>query len=79
MIEGSGGQRRHRQLDYEGRARVAVIGVPYCAGIETYLASRLVQEIGKGADFHDLANLPIKIGNLGQVVREISVCNHGVK
>lgn len=57
VAAGGEGRGRHRQLDYEGLARVAVIAAFYNAGIEIYLASRLVHEIGQETDFHKLANL----------------------
>lgn len=57
IADGGGGKGKHRQLDYEGLARAAVIGAFYSAGLEIYLASRLVQEIGDETSFHSLTNL----------------------
>ena len=57
VAAGGEGRGRHRQLDYEGLARVAVIVAFYNAGVEIYLASRLVHEIGEETNFHMLANL----------------------
>lgn len=57
VAEGGEGRGRHRQLDYEGLARSAVIAAFFDAGTEIYLASRLVHEIGEETSFHNLANL----------------------
>lgn len=57
IASGGEGKGKHRLLDYEGLARAAVIGAFYSAGLEIYLASRLMQEIGDEANFHDLSNL----------------------
>lgn len=57
VAEGGEGRGRHRQLDYEGLARSAVIAAFYNAGTEIYLASRLVHQIGEAASLHNLANL----------------------
>ena len=57
IASGGKGKGKHRQLNYEGLARAAVIGAFYSAGMEIYLAARLVQEIGEETSFHGLANL----------------------
>ncbi len=57
IVSGGKGKGRHRQLEFEGLAQAAVIGAFYSAGIEIYLASRLVQEIGDETSFHNLTNL----------------------
>ena len=54
---GGEGKGRHRQFDYEGLARAAIISAFYDAGIEIQLAGRLVQQIGEEANLHQLANL----------------------
>ena len=54
---GGHGRGSHRQLDYEGLARVAVIAAFYDAGIEIFLASKLIHEIANQASLHNLANL----------------------
>jgi hypothetical protein len=55
--EGGTGKGNPRRLAYEGLAYLAVISAFYNAGLEIYLAARLVNEIGDEADFHQLANL----------------------
>lgn len=55
--EGGAGKGNPRRLAYEGLASLAVISAFYNAGLEIYLAARLVNEIGDQADFHELANL----------------------
>ena len=57
IASGGEGKGRHRELEFEGLAQAAVIGAFYSAGIEIYLASRLMQEIGEETSFHDLTNL----------------------
>ena len=57
VTEGGEGRGSHRRFDYEGLARLAVIGAFYKAGIEISLAARLVQELGEEASFHNMANL----------------------
>jgi hypothetical protein len=55
--EGGAGKGNRRRLAYEGLAYLAVISAFYNAGLEIYLAARLVNEIGDEADFHQLSNL----------------------
>ncbi len=57
VAEGGHGRGRHRQLDIEGLARVAVIAALYNAGVEIYLASKLVEAIGDDSDVHGISNL----------------------
>lgn len=57
VIAGGTGSGSHRQLDFEGLARVAVIAAFFQAGVEIYPAARLVHKLGEEASFHALANL----------------------
>ena len=45
VVSGGQGAGRHRALDYQGLERAAVISAFYSAGIELFLAGRLVSEI----------------------------------
>ncbi len=55
--EGGTGKGNPRRLAYDGLAYLAVISAFYNAGLEIYLAARLVNEIADETDFHQLANL----------------------
>ena len=57
VVGGGRGQGHHRRFGFEGLARLATIAAFYHAGIEIFLASRLVREIGEETTFDNLSNL----------------------
>ena len=74
VAAGGEGRGRYRQFDYEGLARIAVIAAFYNAGIEIYLAARLVEEIGDEANFHQMSNLDSLLSSPhSRIVQEMTI------
>jgi hypothetical protein len=57
IAEGGQGKGSHRRFDCDGLGRLAVTAAFYNAGVEIYLAGKLVEQIGEQTEVQDLSNL----------------------